>query len=100
MKFGNERGLGKQSVPGQPVVWRRLRGDGPLGIIGQADETPPEDYAVLSGNPDLVETLRLCNAHELPRMLESEGLSATAGRSPQTLSLIEAVSNARVGGRR
>lgn|GEM_PF-596911 len=100
MKFGNERGLGKQSVPGQPVVWRRLRGDGPLGIIGQADETPPEDYAVLSGNPDLVETLRLCNAHELPRMLESEGLSATAGRSPQTLSLIETVSNARVGGRR
>lgn len=100
MKFGNERGRGKQSVPGQPVVWRRLRGDGPLGIIGQADETPPEDYAVLSGNDDLVETLRLCNAHELPRLLDAEERSATADQSPATMALIEAVSSARVGGAR
>ena len=26
MKFGNERGLGKVSIPGEPVVWRRLPG--------------------------------------------------------------------------
>lgn len=97
MKFGNERGLGKQSVPGQPVVWRRLRGDGPLGVIAQAGETPPEDYAVLSGNEDLVETLRLCNAHELPRMLTAEGLSATSSPSPATEALTEQVSAARIG---
>jgi nicotinic acid phosphoribosyltransferase len=92
MKFGNERGLGKQSVPGQPVVWRRLRGDGPLGIIAQAGETPPEDYAVLSGDPEQVETLRLCNAHDLPRLLQAESQSATASPSPATLELIEQVS--------
>ncbi len=97
MKFGNERGLGKQSVPGHPVVWRRLRGDGPLGVIAQAGETPPEDYAVLSGNEDLVETLRLCNAHELPRMLTAEGLSATSSPSPATEALTEQVSAARIG---
>ena len=100
MKFGNERGLGKQSVPGRPVVWRRLRGDGPLGIIAQAGETPPEDYAVLSGNPDLVETLRLCNAHELPRLVEAEGASTTATQSDATQALVDTVSAARRGGRR
>ncbi len=100
MKFGNERGLGKQSVPGQPVVWRRLRGEGPLGVIAQAGEEPPEDYALLSGNEDLVETLRLCNAHELPRLLEADGLSATAAPSPATLALIEQVTEARVEGSR
>ncbi|MEM6296906.1 MAG: nicotinate phosphoribosyltransferase [Myxococcota bacterium] len=91
MKFGNERGLGKQSVPGQPVVWRRLRGDGPLGYIAQAGETPPDDYAVLSGDPDMVSTLRVCNAHELPRLLGDEPGAATATQSPATTALVDRV---------
>lgn len=99
MKFGNERGLGKQSVPGLPVVWRRLRGDGPLGIIAQADETPPDDYAVLSGNPEMVSTLRLCNAHELPRMLKAEQASASAAVSPATEALVQEVKRSRTRGR-
>lgn len=60
MKFGNARGLGKQSVPGVPVVWRRLRGNGPLGVIGQLGEDIPEDYIELS-SPGAGEALRLCN---------------------------------------
>jgi nicotinate phosphoribosyltransferase len=44
MKFGNETGLGKVSVPGKPVAWRRLRGSGPLSIIGQQGEEVPENY--------------------------------------------------------
>lgn len=67
MKFGNETGAGKQSVPGRPVVWRRLRGDGPVGIIGQAGEDPPENYVCLSGNPEALEQLRLCNVLDLRR---------------------------------
>jgi nicotinate phosphoribosyltransferase len=48
MKFGDEDGLGKTSVPGRPVTWRRVRGDGPLGIIGQKDEPVHGDYVCLS----------------------------------------------------
>ncbi len=57
MKFGDEAadprgGSGKESVPGRPVVFRRLPGqpDGaPLGLIGQAGEAPPPGYELLSG---------------------------------------------------
>lgn len=61
MKFGNARGLGKVSIPGEPVVWRRLRGDGPLSIIGQHHEEVPEDYVRMSSNPDAAEQVRICN---------------------------------------
>lgn len=50
MKFGNEAGAGKQSVPGRPVLFRRSAGaSGPFGIVGQEGELPPPGYAVLSG---------------------------------------------------
>jgi nicotinic acid phosphoribosyltransferase len=48
MKFGDEVGGGKESVPGQPVVFRRIRGSGSLGIIAQLGEDPPEGYAQLT----------------------------------------------------
>lgn len=63
MKFGNEQGLGKVSVPGEPVVWRRLRGSGPIGVIAQASEPVPEDYVVLNDNPEAREQLRICNVN-------------------------------------
>jgi nicotinate phosphoribosyltransferase len=69
MKFGNEAASGKRSVPGRPVVWRRLRGHGPLGIIGQAGEAVREDYVDLSGNPEALEQLRLCNVLDLQRAM-------------------------------
>lgn len=61
MKWGNEDGIGKQNVPGHPVAWRRLRGSGPLSIIGQEGEAVAENYMVLSGNPDAPNQLRTCN---------------------------------------
>lgn len=41
MKFGNEAKNGKISIPGKPVVWRRIGapGDEPPGIIAQESET-------------------------------------------------------------
>lgn len=49
MKFGDAPGAGKESVPGHPVVFRRVRGDGPLGVVGQLGESPPDGYVALTG---------------------------------------------------
>ena len=52
MKFGDEDGGGKESAPGVPVVFRRMRGDGPMGIVGQAGEGPPPGYVqITDGHP-------------------------------------------------
>lgn len=61
MKWGNEAGLGKVSIPGHPVAWRRLRGEGPMSIIGQLDEPVSENYILLSGNSEAVNRMRTCN---------------------------------------
>jgi nicotinic acid phosphoribosyltransferase len=54
MKFGNESGSGKQSVPGRPVLFRRRAGaSGPFGIVGQEGEAVPEGYSLLTGAPAL-----------------------------------------------
>ncbi|MBS2029439.1 MAG: nicotinate phosphoribosyltransferase [Deltaproteobacteria bacterium] len=47
MKFANSPG--KQSLPGRPVVWRRVSGSGPIGIVAQNGETPPAGYVRLTG---------------------------------------------------
>ncbi len=47
MKFSDD--AGKRSVPGRPVVFRRVRGEGPWGLVGQAGEAIPDGYALLSG---------------------------------------------------
>jgi len=94
MKFGNERGLGKQSVPGQPVVFRRVRGDGPLGIIAQRGEKIPDDYVELSGNPDALDVLRLCNVLDLDRAMMVDEARRAAVYSPATSALIASVSGA------
>lgn len=77
MKWGNEAGLGKVSVPGRPVTWRKLRGSGPVSIIAQEGEVVPEDYVILQGNEDSVEQVRLCNVQphlhtEVPYTLSPE----------------------------
>jgi len=66
MKISDDEGEGKRSIPGEPVIWRRLRGDGPVGIVGQAGETPPENYIVLNGNPEVADQLRIVRAE--PRL--------------------------------
>ncbi|ATB27798.1 nicotinate phosphoribosyltransferase [Melittangium boletus] len=49
MKFGNELAEGKQSIPGSPVVFRRVSGSGPIGLVGQHGEATPEGYVLLTG---------------------------------------------------
>jgi nicotinic acid phosphoribosyltransferase len=53
MKFGNESGSGKQSLPGRPVLFRRRAGasSGAFGVVGQEGERPPQGYELLTGTP-------------------------------------------------
>ena len=50
MKFGDEAGSSKQSVPGLPVIFRPLplhaSPEIPVGIIGQEDEVIPNHYCL------------------------------------------------------
>jgi nicotinate phosphoribosyltransferase len=46
MKFSND--AGKKSIPGEPVVWRRVSGDGPGGIVAQRDEPVRAGYMLLT----------------------------------------------------
>jgi nicotinic acid phosphoribosyltransferase len=53
MKFADEPGGGKESIPGRPVVFRRKKGGGasagaPVGIVGQMGEPPPPGYEQLT----------------------------------------------------
>ena len=89
MKFGNETGLGKQSVPGRPVIWRRLRGNGPLGIIGQAEEDVPDNYVRLSGNEEAMTQLRLCNIADFERALRIGQGERRVIHSDETTALID-----------
>ena len=54
MKFADEIGGGKESVPGEPEIWRRTGDSGPLGLVGQAGEVPPTGYARLTGGDPAV----------------------------------------------
>jgi nicotinic acid phosphoribosyltransferase len=88
MKFGNEAAGGKESVPGRPVVWRRVRGKGPLGIVAQAGEPVVDDYVVLSGNPEALEQLRLCNVLDLQRVQATAPAERVISLSAATTALV------------
>ena len=45
MKLSNDPG--KVSVPGVPVAWRRVRGDGPAGIVAQEGEAVRDGYVCI-----------------------------------------------------
>ena len=49
MKLVGPEPSGKRSLPGRPVVFRRVAGDGPLGLVGQAGEPPPPGMVQLTG---------------------------------------------------
>lgn len=91
MKFGNEAGAGKQSIPGQPVVWRRQPGaPGPFGIVAQHGEPVPEGYTLLTGA-------------EAPRAVDVEGARAVRTdelrlvHSPATQALIDQLTREAFG---
>ena len=82
MKFGDEAAEGKQSIPGRPIVFRRQAGRGPLGLVGQEGEEPPEGYVLLTGAPERPPLLaELSAAQEGP----------TVGYTPATRALVEAL---------
>lgn len=86
MKFGDESGIGKQSLPGRPVLFRRHAGaTGPFGIVGQEGEAAPEGYALLTGAPAL-ESASLAQARQLAE--EDRRL----GMSPGSRALIDDLS--------
>jgi nicotinate phosphoribosyltransferase len=78
MKFGNELGQGKQSVPGLPVVFRRTSGSGPFGIIGQKGEMPPDGYVHVNE----------INIADIPMLSESE---CSVGYSIHTKQLMQSL---------
>jgi hypothetical protein len=84
MKFGNEAGAGKQSIPGLPVVWRRQGGaEGPFGIVAQHGEPVPAGYTLLTGSepPKAVEVdqARAVRAEEM-RLVHSPATQALIDR--------------------
>ncbi len=63
MKFGNEAGAGKQSIPGRPVLFRRSAGaSGPFGIVGQEGEVPPPGYEMLEAQKPVRESVGAARA--------------------------------------
>ena len=51
MKFADDANRGKESVPGRPVLWRRMQGGAPTGIIGQEGEAAPAGYEAWGAAP-------------------------------------------------
>jgi hypothetical protein len=51
MKFADDANRGKESLPGRPVLWRRMKGGGPTGIIGQEGEAVPPGYEAWGAAP-------------------------------------------------
>src|SRR5262249_13759456 len=51
MKFADDANRGKESVPGRPVLWRRMQSNGPTGIIGQEGEAVPAGYEAWGAAP-------------------------------------------------
>jgi len=63
----------KRSVPGRPVVWRRVSGQGPLGIIAQDGELVRDGYVVLTASDRIVDV--------------AASTDVSVERSPATLAL-------------
>ena len=73
MKFANSPG--KQSLPGHPVIWRRVGGSGPIGIVAQNGETPPAGYVRLTG--EALEVAALDRAGVVEHSAETKALEAS-----------------------
>jgi nicotinate phosphoribosyltransferase len=51
MKLADDANRGKESVPDRLVLWRRMQGGGPTGIIGQEGEATPAGYEAWGSAP-------------------------------------------------
>ena len=101
MKFGNEitsGTSGKESIPGRPVVFRRRAGHGnsggaargPLGIVAQEGETPPDGWVQLTGASE-----REARALLAPETKVAEA-ELVLGMSPKTTALVDALRKKRL----
>ncbi len=92
MKFGDEPGQGKESLPGRPVLWRPHLGmagwNGPLGFVAQEGEnwTPPVAAAMLTG----ADTPPLAVRFTAESLREIRTKGRGMGVSPETEHLIGA----------
>ncbi|MBN2800995.1 MAG: nicotinate phosphoribosyltransferase [Deltaproteobacteria bacterium] len=88
MKFGDEPGAGKESIPGAPVLYRPYLGSashhGPTGIVAQEGEEAPEDAVRLTGAEQLPLAARFSAAEvrDFPR-------HKRPAYSPATLELVK-----------
>jgi len=73
---------GKRSLPGRPVIFRRTTRKGPVGLIGQEGEAPPDGYHDLSNANSFNPPGKLQDAIELS--------PATAGLIAQLSSSLDA----------
>ncbi|MEZ4224630.1 MAG: hypothetical protein R3B13_27010 [Polyangiaceae bacterium] len=80
MKFSDAPGAQKQSVPGRPVLFRRVAGQGPASMIGQAGEDPPEGMRRLT---------------DLDAPLQTTADLACPVPSPETAALVAELTQAR-----
>jgi len=85
MKFGDEAGSSKQSIPGLPVIFRPMPlvsrccySDFPIGIIGQKGEFIPNYYCLSENNTYL-------DTYEIPTLSENSIIKY----SPATQTLID-----------
>jgi nicotinic acid phosphoribosyltransferase len=102
MKFGNEitsGASGKESIPGRPIVFRRRAGHGgkgdlgrgPLGIVAQEGELPPDGWVRLTGASEEEGRALLAPGANL------DDAELALGMSPQTTVLIDALRKKRLG---
>lgn len=92
MKFGNEAGGGKQSVPGRPVLWRRRAGaSGPFGVVAQAGEPVAEGYELRTGGAPRALELELDEA----RAVEADARRLVP--SKETAALVERLTKEAFG---
>ncbi len=84
MKFGNEAGAGKESIPGEPVVFRRsdASANAPAGIVGQRGESAPAGYVQITGAASGSDAARVAQARPV-----SEGFALSAATAALAATL-------------
>lgn len=96
MKFGDEPGAGKESIPGRPVLYRPRLGSaeyqGPTGIVAQEGEEMPRDFERLSGAERIAHHVHF-SVGEAVAFSEREG---GLGLSPATQTLVQNLRLARM----
>ncbi len=96
MKFGDEPGAGKESIPGQPVLYRPRLGSaeyrGPTGIIAQEGEEMSRDFERLSGAERLPHHVHFTVGEAVAFSERKAGL----GLSPATQALVQNLRQARM----